>query len=77
MSNLLAFAYARCQFGQRLGQRPVPWVYFSEEKGRENRARALTPEQVNAAWRHAAIDPAKWTVVLADDQAKIQPSIAP
>ena len=37
---------------------------FSWGKGREDTVRALTPEQVNAAWR-CAIDPAKLSVVLA------------
>jgi zinc protease len=49
---------------------------FAWGKGLEDKVRALTPEQVNAAWRRA-IDPAKLSVVLAGDQAKLQPNKTP
>ncbi len=49
---------------------------FAWDKGQEEKIRALTPAQVNAAWRRA-IAPAKLSVVLAGDQSKLQPSKAP
>ncbi len=49
---------------------------FAWGQGVEDQIRALTPAQVNAAWRRA-IDPAQLSVVLAGDQSKLQPSKAP
>ena len=49
---------------------------FAWGKGIEDKVRALTAEQVNAAWRRA-IDPARLSVVLAGDQSKFQPVKAP
>jgi zinc protease len=49
---------------------------FAWNKGIEDQIRALTPAQVNAAWRRA-IDPARLTVVLAGDQSKFQSGKAP
>lgn len=49
---------------------------FAWDKGMEDRIRALTPAQVNAAWRRA-IDPARLSVVLAGDQSKFEPGKTP
>lgn len=49
---------------------------FAWGKGLEDKIRALTLEQVNAAWQRA-IDPAQLSVVLAGDQAKLPPNKAP
>ncbi|MBP7493139.1 MAG: insulinase family protein, partial [Rhodoferax sp.] len=48
---------------------------FAWGKGLEDKIRALTLEQVNAAWQRA-IDPAQLSVVLAGDQAKLPPNKA-
>lgn len=48
---------------------------FAWGKSMEDKIRALTPAQVNAAWRRA-VDPAKLSVVLAGDESKFQPGKA-
>ena len=49
---------------------------FAWDQAIEDKIRALTPAQVNAAWRQA-VDPAKLSVVLAGDQSKAEPAKAP
>lgn len=65
---------------ENLADRWVNYLYlgrsFAWGKGVEDKISALTPAQVNAAWRRA-IDPARLSVVLAGDQSKLQPVKAP